>query len=211
MSINYNNTELPVSIHYSNGAGVTLPVGFIFPAFATDTYTPSGSVPVNGKEYSQDEFPTVYTDYLIAGKLPTCTYTEFTDQVTLTGNCGKFALDTVNQKFKVPLIKDGDSITHAASASEIGKSVEAGLPNITGGFAKCSPYAYPSSGAFSTISSTGWGDVDYAKNVAVDGVDMNASRSNPIYGNSDTVTDEQVRLRHFVVLASAYNNASVFD
>ena len=40
---------------------------------------------------------------------------------------------------------------------------------------------------------------------------VDLSRSSAIYGNSTTVTDEQVRLRHFVVLASAQNRASVFD
>ena len=41
--------------------------------------------------------------------------------------------------------------------------------------------------------------------------ELRASYYNSIYGNSTTVTDEQVRLRHFVVLASAQNSASVFD
>lgn len=188
MSINFDNTKLPVSIHYSNGAGVTLPVGFIFPAFATDTYTPNGSVPVNGKEYSQDEFPTVYTNYLIAGKLPTCTYTEFTDQVTLTGNCGKFALDTVNKKFKVPLLKDGDSITHAATDIKLSKSVKAGLPDISGAVNGTAVYWDADtphiSGGFAISYTT---DSAFVKTDAVtqsvkdSGITFSANRSNSIY------------------------------
>lgn len=129
----------------------TTAIGSIITIFATDTYVPNGCVSANGGEYTRTQLASFYDDYLVAGKLITCTYSEFAAQLALTGNCAKFALDTTNQKFKVPLLKDGDSITQAASAA------------------------------------------------------------NAIYGNSTTVTDEQIRLRHFVVVASAQNSASVFD
>jgi hypothetical protein len=47
--------------------------------------------------------------------------------------------------------------------------------------------------------------------VAYVDIKTNASLSNPIYGNSTTVTDEQVRLRHFVVVASSQMNNSSFN
>ena len=114
----------------------TMLIGSVFAHTASDTYVPNGCGPANGAEYARAQFPTLYDNYLASGKLLTCTYAAFAAQVAVTGDCAKFALDTTAQKFKVPLLKDG---------------------------------------------------------------------------NSTTVTDEQVRLRHFVVLASAQNSASVFD
>ena len=183
-------------------------IGSVHPVMATDTYVPNGCVPANGGEYTRAQFPTFFDDFLVGGKLLTCTYAAFAAQVALTGNCTKFALDTDAQKFRVPLYKDGDSITQAASAAELGKSVKAGLPNATGGFLGLRASNSGFSGAFAYganigDSASGGGGLCSAT--------MDLSRANPIYGNSTTVTDEQVRLRHFVVLASAQNNASVFD
>ena len=186
-------------------------IGHVFPLLATDSYVPEGCVPANGGEYTRDQFPTLYDDYLAGGKLITCTYAAWAAQVAQTGNCAKFALDTVAQKFKVPLLKDGDSITQAASSAELGKSVKAGLPNIIGGMGRIiDSTTYPPTGALysgsaseSLFNISGPGTVQALK--------FDASRSNPTYGNSTTVTDEQVRLRHFVVVASAQNSASVFD
>lgn len=182
-------------------------IGSIQTMLCADSYVPNGCVPANGGEYTRTQFPTLYDDYLVGGKLLTCTYTAQATQVGLTGNCGKFALDTVNQKFKVPLLKDGDSITQAASAAEIGKSVKAGLPNFTatvvsrGLIQTASGAAKKSGNGGSDLSGSGYNDT----------VVIDPSTVNSIYGNSTTVTDEQIRLRHFVVVASAQNNASVFD
>ena len=184
-------------------------IGSVHPVMATDTYVPNGCVPANGGEYTRAQFPTFFDDFLVGGKLLTCSYGAWTAQVGVTGNCAKFALDTEAQKFRVPLCKDGDSITQAVSAAELGKSVKAGLPNITGEVPglRAGP-ASTFAGAFylgtvGTDSAGGGGGLSSGK--------FDASRSNSIFGNSSTVTDEQVRLRHFVVLASAQNNASVFD
>ena len=189
-----------------------LPVGASFAHFATDTYVPAGCVRQDGAEYTRAQFPILYDIYLVGGKLVTCTYAAWAVQVALTGNCAKFALDADAQKFKVPLLKDGDSITQAASASELGKSVKAGLPNFTGYIevSGCSIQPYSAGGAFSTALSANNGESYQANGKAIV-YSMSLANGNPIYGNSTTVTDEQVRLRHFVVLASAQNSASVFD
>ncbi|MBD8894772.1 hypothetical protein IG626_02050 [Desulfovibrio desulfuricans] len=189
-------------------------IGSIMSITAAEGYVPNGTVPANGGEYTREQFREFYDTYLAGGKLLTCTYAAFTAQVALTGNCAKFALDTTSQKFKVPLLKNGDSITHAASAAELGKSVKAGLPNITGttgGYTSILG-AVPEGATGALVRTTA------ARGVAVGTggigcteLQFNAAASNPIYGNSTTVTDEQVRLRHFVVLASAQNSASVFD
>lgn len=193
----------------------TFLIGSIITTYAADGYVPNGCVLPDGAEYTQTQFPSFYTDYLVAGKIVTCTYTEFAAQVALTGNCGKFALDTVNKKFKVPLLKDGDSITHATSAGEIGKSITAGLPNITGTFEPWSMSSNAAAAATGAFKIEGSG-INNSRTTGSPGTQsdiftFDPSRVNSIYGNSNTVTDEQVRLRHFVVLASAQNNSSMFD
>ena len=189
-------------------------IGSVLSITAAEGYVPNGTVPADAAEYTREQFREFYDTYLAGGKLLTCTYAAFAAQVALTGNCAKFALDTTAQKFKVPLVKNGDSITHAASAAELGKSVKAGLPNITGttgGYTSILG-AVPEGATGALVRTTA------ARGVAVGTggigcteLQFNAAASNPIYGNSTTVTDEQVRLRHFVVLASAQNSASVFD
>ena len=192
-------------------------IGSIITLICSNTYVPLGTLPLDGSEYSADLFQNFYTNFLITGRLLTCTYAEYTAQVAITGNCGKFALDTVNGKFKTPLMKDGDSITQASSAAELGKSVKAGLPNITfdapsyttGGVTGFFTDAVTPTGA----AKKGIARTTYLGAYAGTSYDLafDASLASPVYGNSTTVTDEQIRLRHFVVVASAQNNASVFD
>lgn len=190
-------------------------IGSIITLICSNTYVPLGTLPLDGSEYSADLFQNFYTNFLISGRLLTCTYAEFSTQLASTGNCAKFAVDTVNRKFRVPMLKDGDSITQATSAAELGKSYKAGLPNITGNlYVPGLTYgdATIATGAL-TAGDSGRGN-GVASIVAGNGCStiwLNAAASNPIYGNATTVRDEQVRLRHFVVVASAQNNASVFD
>ena len=211
-----SKAELEVVESSVNAVSTTF-IGSVISMMAADGYVPNGAVPANGGEYTRAQFPSLYDTYLAGGKLLTCTYAAWAAQVALTGNCAKFAVDAAAQKFKVPLLKNGDSITHAASAAELGKSYKAGLPNITAsrkatlnvdaGTTPTGAYQPNSIKMAATAFSSGGNG---AYNLEYDG-GINASLSDPIYGNSSTVTDEQVRLRHFVVLASAQNNASMFD
>ena len=60
----------------------------------------------DGAEKTQSAFPDLWTNYLISGKLPTCTYSQFQTEVANTGACYKWAIDTTNKKFKVPFVPD---------------------------------------------------------------------------------------------------------
>lgn len=196
----------------------TFLIGSIIPITASATYTPYGCLQCDAADYTRDLFTGFYDNYLITGKLLTCTYAEYSAQVALTGNCMKFAVDDTAKTFKVPLIKDGDSITQAASITELGKSYKAGLPdaqatlpwwtgNVGGETLVTDGMAYTPNVAVSplrNIPGEGSTTSGTATKIAL-------SHGNAIYGNSTTVTDEQVRLRHFVVVANAQNNKSVFD
>lgn len=139
--------------------------------------------------------------------LNTCTYSEYEADIATYGQCAKFAVDTANETFRVPLIKDGAVIQQAMSNGELGKSYNAGLPNIEGEFGGAELQFTPASGAFYQIGTE--------KGSAQDGTDFavgfDASRSNPIYGNSDTVQPNAVALRYFVVVANGSINQSMMD
>ncbi|MBB5143952.1 hypothetical protein [Desulfovibrio intestinalis] len=191
-------------------------IGCVIPMFAADGYVPNGCVLPDAAEYTESQFPTFYTDYLAAGRIVTCTYAEFAAQVALTGDCGKFALDQVSKKFKVPLYKDGDSITHAASTAEIGRSVQAGAPNATGKIGLDASIAkwvkLGTKGVFEIEldpEGTAGNSNSYVNTHAMT---FDLSRASSVYRDDiTTVQTDGVRLRHFVVLASSQNNASVFD
>lgn len=114
-----------------SGAGAGAPIGSIFPTFCTDTYIPLNCLPCNGSEYSSEQFGLFYTNYLVAGKLLTCTYEEYAASVSTYGKCAKFAVDATVGSFKTPYLPDGSFIQQAMSAEELGKSYKAGLPSMT--------------------------------------------------------------------------------
>lgn len=71
--------------------------------------------------------------------------------------------------------------------------IEAGLPNITGGFVN-TPFAeFSGSGAFS--STNGGGKNPSPSNYSGRNANFDASRSNPIYGNSTTVQPPSIKVR----------------
>ena len=148
--------------------------------------------------------------------LNTCSYDDYNDNLIIYGQCGKFAIDLENKTFKVPLIKDGAVIQQALTNDELGKAYNAGSPNITGVIFSSrlrSKTNEQKTGAFSNS-----GSITKANTANNDGADVNsysidfdASLSNPIYGNSETVQMNAVALRHFVVVANGQVNESMMD
>lgn len=82
--------------------------------------------------------------------------------------------------------------------------VEAGLPNITGHFyGGLSNYTYYGDGAFYRDSSVKGNTDPYGDggNRDVDSFGFSAARSNPVYGNSNTVQPAALKYRHYIVLS----------
>ena len=182
-----------------------LPIGTVYPCLCTADYVPSGALPCDGAEYTKEQFIDLWSNYLSTSLLNTCTYTEYEQDLSTYGQCAKFAVDTANNKFRVPLIKDGAVIQQALTNSELGKSYNAGLPNITG--TVVSDYTSYWSGAFKVGKTISGGAGSGSDAVA----EFDASLSNPIYGNSDTVQPNAVALRYFVVVANGQINQSMMD
>ena len=197
-AVDYNDLD-----NYAKG----MPVGKVFAHTCSASFVPENSLPCNGSEYTQAQFPNLYNDWLVGGKLKTCTYTEYSNMLTTYGQCPMWALDTTNQKFKVPTIKDGAVIQQAKSDSEIGKAYNAGLPNITGSW-YAGDHGIGASGAFYVSGSANGPTGNYASR---DKIAFDASRSSSIYGKSSTVQMNAVALRYFVVVATKSINASAMD
>lgn len=95
----------------------------IFPTFRKDDGPINGAYDCDGSEYSKSDFKGENNPYdmLVLGKAETCTYDEYNTQIANYGMCSKFALDTTNQKFKVPtvygIITDAKGISSLAAPS----------------------------------------------------------------------------------------------
>lgn len=196
----------------------TVPVGQIVPYVCTSSYIPDGCLPCDGTEYSQSQFPALWTNYLTSSpvKLQTCTYAEYASDITTYGQCGKFAIDTVNETFKVPTIKDGAYLTQAKTDAELGKAYNESLPNIKGKIEKSAGGVITNSGvsgsgAFSTTQTSDLG----ISNSAIYGgslkVSFDASRSSSTYQDGAKVQGDNIRVRFFVVVANAQINQSQMD
>lgn len=181
-----------------------------------------------GVTYGNGKFVAVGIDGVIATStgmlkinslLNTCFYDDFASEIETYGQCGKFAVDTVNEKFKVPLIKDGAVIQQALSDSELGKAYNAGLPNIEGQMGITSAWANLSkkenlSGALYDADPDDKGGSPSngsSSSTQTRSVGFDASLSNSIYGNSDTVQPNAVALRYFVVVTNGQINESMMD
>lgn len=131
----------------------------IFPTFRKDDGPINGAYDCDGSEYSKSDFKGENNPYdmLVLGKAETCTYDEYNTQITNYGMCSKFALDTTNQKFKVPtvygIITDAKGISNFSFPSNSTINITV----ATGGVA--TKYTAPADGWIvlkSTGISTDW-------------------------------------------------------
>ena len=87
----------------------------------------------------------------------------------------------------------------------LGMTVRAGLPNIVGNFKIWSDQGFGAGtgdGAFSASGSTFAGSPSRYNNGTGRAMTFDASRSNPIYGNSDTVQPEAIQYPYFIQIAT---------
>ena len=132
-----------------------------------------------------------------------CTESEWQTTATMTvgGQVGKFVVDDEGGTIRLPKIIM--PIQGLTDLSKLGEIVEAGLPNIeaTSSLMQAGGSARPT-GAFVTNGD----NYAAAANVNVGWVagihGFNASRSNPTYGNSDTVQQEQIQYPYFIQVAT---------
>lgn len=134
-----------------------------------------------------------------------CTEDEWQTAVAMSGvgQCGKFVIDDENGTIRLPkIVMPIQGLTDLSKLAEI---VEAGLPNITGyGTATPLPnheetnyygalYKYSTGGGYGNTTSGSYNRFN---------IGFDASRSNPIYGNSATVQPEAIQYPYFIQVAT---------
>lgn len=135
-----------------------------------------------------------------------CTAEDFWQHtVTTYGSCGKFVYNTELNTVRLPKISGFVEGTH--SINTLGDLVEAGLPNITGNAAQNLPMdltTSTSSGAIYTIVSGGkYGGMNSGSSHSWQGLYFDASHSNSVYGNSNTVQPQSIKVLLYIVVANS--------
>ena len=224
VTLRYDSTQ-DCFLMQENKGSVGRNVGDFFYTWRKDDSL-NGAYDCNGQEFNKADFTgdTNPYDLIVAGSLPSKTYEEYQADITANGVCGYFGIDTTNQKFKVPTI---DEVwIEAGDLTTLSQYLAAGLPNITGSLAwadstselatwrKTGGY----SGAFSatknveaTISMVNRSSLTLTPNDGsrTNSLSLDASDSNPIYGNSDTVQPKSIKLRPMVQLATGADESSL--
>lgn len=139
-----------------------------------------------------------------AGQPITCTQDEFNADVSKTGNCGKFVIDNENGTIRLPKITT--FIQGLSDITNIGKSLEAGLPSIT--------HTHPQ---YITANSGSYmGRQDYTSDRSSSDIYPHVntgtnSAVSSIYGKSNTVQPNATQYPYYIVLASGYKSSQVVD
>ena len=133
-----------------------------------------------------------------------CTEDEWQAINTEYGECGKFVISENN----IRLPKIVSFVQGLSSLQDLATLVEAGLPNITGehnisGSRGILASSTAISGCFVQGSSSGKGSYgNGSDNPAMNKIGFDASKSNAIYGNSNTVQPQSIRYPYYIVLAT---------
>lgn len=185
-----SKTEWLLSLRGAPGeSGSGLPVGFEY--FTINPNLPSGSLPLFGGLYSRE----IYADlWNYAKSQPNFVIPEENWQTLSSSNNGNvpfYSFGDGETNFRVPSLSCW--IKGANGLEEVGSYLEAGLPNIEGSWAAeglMRDIAVPiTNGAlytteFNQINNYALGTLNYPLS---NGIGFDASRSNSIYGNSNTV------------------------
>ena len=131
-----------------------------------------------------------------------CTEEEWqtTSSLSVGGQCGKFVMDDEAGTIRLPrIIMPIQGLTDLNKLAEI---VEAGLPNITGSISNAL-LGNGGVGQDAFRSSVGSGSLGASgADTSRLSLTLDASLSNDIYGNSDTVQQEQIQYPYFIQVST---------
>lgn len=132
------------------------------------------------------------------------------DQVTAVysaiGSAWYYVIDQDNMLFRLP--QSHNSECYTADPTRLGLDISAGLPNITGTVSSGS-YNPTTSGAFYETETKKASSPNTNGSTMICGFD--ASLSNPIYGNSETVTPAHTEFYLYFKVANAVQNLQLLD
>jgi len=177
-----------------------LPIGAVF-AFPSAT-PPAGAYLLNGQTIANCKtlYPKFY-NWLINSGVRRVDEIGYEQEKTATGVCGAFVVSS-NGSVRLPCIINGT--VWGADSSNVGRSLAAGLPNITGTFSGVGQALHSTP---SPATLTGAFSRENTSNNPADGVkvgndstaqrddvfNFDASRSSDVYGKSDTVQPAAAR------------------
>ena len=129
------------------------------------------------------------------------------------GSAWYYVLDQSNIQFKLPRSKNMESYT--SDVGRLGLDISAGLPNIEGTWGSAFEDAntsYSSTGAVTSVETSGF-NMEIPNNSAPNYITrtFDASLSNPIYGNSDTVTPAHTEFYLYFKVANAVQNLQLLN
>lgn len=159
---------------------------------------------LDGHKIYSDEGYGSFIQHLISQSLLypqlVCTEEVWQEKVTQYGSWGQFVINTQENSVRLP--KLAGFVQGLNTLEDLAGLLEAGLPNITGSSSNFTKYQGSSTGA---LRGSGAG---YGGGTATSGSDnlrtleFDASLSNPIYGNSDTVQPQAIQYPYYIVLAT---------
>ena len=200
MPVNPGNTQIVNKNYVDNavaGSGSGKNVGEIFFTMRNDTL--QGAVECNGGTYNTGDFSGAQSigQLLEAGKVPYVSLAQYATDLATNGSVGVFGWDGAGTTtFKVPTLND--IFVETGTALQIGDYIAPGLPdhNHTVTAAYVSGTHHDGSNNASTPTNQTL-------------TTSNASDSNAIYGNSNTVQPNTVRYRAMVQLAITATDEAV--
>lgn len=180
-----------------------LPVGHIYQSLSKNV--PSGSLPLFGGTYDR----TLYADLWSWANENGLVVSEAEWQAQASaqgGSCSKFSEGNGSTTFRVPALKCW--VKGANGVEEVGSYLQDGLPNIWGHF-YASSAVVASDGAFTVGNNNYWSEGSHGSLNNYVGFD--ASRSNPIYGKSDTVQPPSIVAMYCIVAYGTVTNVGNAD
>ena len=178
-------------------------IGDIFWTMRVDE-TINGAYPCDGGEFMEDDFSGENNPYelLVLGRIPSVTYAEYAAQMEANnGNCGFFALDTENNKFKLPTLHK-ISIEATKITGNIGDYIQDQIVNITGKFGSDDRMTQIAEGAFSAAAGT--------YNTGSTGSEVGTAfefSASKVVNTGDRVKPRTISLRAMVQLANEVDDA----
>lgn len=123
------------------------------------------------------------------------------------GSAWYYVINQEDMTFRLPQSKNYECYT--SDSSRLGLDVSAGLPNLTGSF-RSDGKTYYSGMAYYADDITGEG-LSWSSSGSDALVRLDASLSNPIYGNSDTVTPAHTEFYLYFKISNAVQNLELLD
>ena len=209
-----NRTSDVTSVNGKTGdVVVDLPVGHMY--WGVEPNVPAGRLPALGATYNR----ALYADLWAWANSVGLVKNESEWQAIASangGNCAYYSDGDGSTTFRVPSIKCW--VKGANSTDEVGSYLEAGLPNIEGsmifkGAGNSGFYSDEANGAlgFRTNTAKTHFANESTSGVTRDGITFDASRSNPIYGNSDTVQSPSIVGMWLIVAFGVAHNIGEAD